>query len=212
MRMTRQMFSVVALAVLAITTVIGLCKFFEPDPAQAGPFMAVKQLTWRDASAAGGLADTTFLQDENDTTRTVAIMTDDWDWAAIGQAQGGVATGALAARVMFVATALTNGVTDTIYFNVEKGTGKDSIFTYSGTITAAVGSVALPEGNVSSSATATSGVWTGMLVVDPDTPGAANIWMAPAIRLRVAGDQSGSSPKVSGLKAYIVYPKRQESQ
>lgn len=208
MKMIRKAVTMLTLAVVAAATLGGVVM-----NAHAGnTVLGFKQLQWRDASAPGGVADTTFLTDESDTTRTIAFDTSDWDWGALAAAQGGVATGAMAARVIFVATALTNGVTDSIYFNVEKGTGRDSIFTANTTIAAAVGSVALPEGTVSSSATATSGTWTGVLMIDPDTPGASNVWMAPFIRLRVAGDQSGSSPKNSGLKVYIAYPKRAESQ
>jgi hypothetical protein len=187
--------------------------------ALAGPIMANKLVPWRDANSPLSPGDTTFLTDEADTTRTQAIDTYDWDWAAIGQANGGVATGAWAARVYFTAP-VSNGVTDTVYFTIEQSAGggaggigsavSDTIFSYNpaGQIGSGTLLYALPQGTGNSGAL---GVWSALLPVDPDTPGNSNIWLVPRFRLRVFGDVSGTTPKNSGLRCTIVYPKRQEA-
>jgi len=187
--------------------------------AMAGPYMAQKLVPWRDPNAPVP-SDTTFLTDEADTTRTFPIDTADWDWAAIGQANGGVATGAWAARVYFTAP-VSNGVTDTMYFTIESSGGggaggvgatvADTIFSYNPAGQIGSGSIiaALPQGTGNSGAL---GIWSALLPVDPDTPGSTNIWMVPKFRFRVFGDVSGTTPKNSGLRCTVVYPKRQESQ
>ena len=203
----RRMFAVALLATLAVTVGVAVRIAF------AGPQLAVKQVKWRDTlgqSAATVPHDTTFLQDEADTTRTVAVYTDDWDWGQIGH--GGVATGTFV-RVWFVATGSAIPETsDSLYFQIERGVVgvdavTDSSFTISTTIASGAGQQAIAEGD------RTGGrVWLGVLPVDPDTPGATNLWLVPKFRLRVCGDQSGAAPRISGLKCFISYPKRQESQ
>lgn len=213
MRMlNRRGFAVALLATLAVTVGIAV------RIAIAGPVLAVKQVKWRDTlgqSAATVPHDTTFLLTEVDTTRTVAVYTDDWDWAAIGQANSGVATGAIAARVFFVATGTAvPEESDTIYFQVERGVAgqdavTDSLFMSNTSIVSGLGSQAIAAvGGLPWSPR----VWTGVLVVDQEADGATNLWLAPKFRLRVAGDQSGAGARISGLKCFISYPKRQESQ
>jgi len=192
--------------------------------AMAGPYLACKGVKWNDTlgQAVASLPnDTTFMTDEADTTRTAGINTDDWDWAAIGQSAGGVATGGWACKVYFVAP-VSNAVTDSIYFTVEQGAvgtsggvganAVDTLFSYNplGQVGGGSGQgVALPVGVGNSGST---GIWAAQLVVDPDTPGNTNLWMVPKFRLRVHGDVSGTTPKLSGFRCFIVYPKRQESQ
>jgi hypothetical protein len=55
-------------------------------------------------------------------------------------------------------------------------------------------------------------VWVGSLVVDVDSPAVNNVWLVPSFRLRVGGDVGGTAPKVSGLKCYVIYPRRAEAQ
>lgn len=201
MRFNRKAVAVSMLAVMVAALVVNVVT------AIASPVLAVKQLKWRDTlgqAVASLPADTTFQTDEADTVRTYPIDTYDWDWSMFS---GGGA--ALAhAKIMFVSSTLTsNGVTDTLYFNVEKGTGQDSVYAYNGSIAATLGYCAVAE-----NATVMGNVWVGNLLVDTDTPGVNNIWLTPSFRIRVAGDQSGSTPKISGLKAYIIYPRRAEAQ
>jgi hypothetical protein len=175
----------------------------------ASSFLAVADVKFRDPAAGNMTADTTFLTDEADTLRTVGISTADWDWDTIARNAGQVATGGPAARVYFwSSTGTNNGATDSIYYTIEKSHGRDSSFTYNGSLAAAVGSCAIADGT----AGAAVNVWVGTLKADPDSPGINDIWMAPYFRLKIAGDQSGTTPKVSGLRCVIVYPKRAESQ
>ena len=192
--------------------------------AMAGPYLATKIVKWNDTlgmNVSSLPSDTTFMTDEADTTRTAGITTEDWDWAAIGQGVGGVATGGWAAKVYFVSNT-QNAVTDSIYFTIEQGVSggaggllaavADTLFSYNplGQVGGGAGQgVALPLGIGCSGS---YGVWAAQLPIDPDTPGNTNLWMVPKFRLRVHGDVTGSTPKLSGFRCYIVYPKRQESQ
>lgn len=157
--------------------------------------------------------DTTFMTSEVDTTRTEWISTADWDWEAmffsdLAANQGG-------AVVTFWSQNLTNnGVTDTLYYLVERGVrrrGDDAISAdsviaqFQGTSAAALGNVALSNG-----ASPNSNVWTGTLISDQDqvTQNGINIYGAEFIRLRVHGDQDGTTPKISQLRCRITYLKR----
>ncbi|MEQ1833005.1 MAG: hypothetical protein ABL977_08105 [Candidatus Eisenbacteria bacterium] len=203
MRFNRMAVAVSVLAVLFAALVLNVVTAF------ASPVWVVKQLKWRDTlgqAVANLPADTTFMTDELDTTRTYPIDTSDWDWAALA----GTATtsGANNAKIMFVSSTNTsNGVTDSLYYEVEKGTGADSLYSLNTTFSGAANRCAVNEAG-----TAMGNVWVGSLLVDVDTPAASNIWLCPSFRLRVAGDVGGATPKVSGLKAYIIYPRRQEAQ
>jgi hypothetical protein len=133
---------------------------------------------------------------------------------------GGVATGSWGARVYFIAP-VSNGVSDSLYFSVESGASGavggigaaavDTLFSYApaGLIGSQTTIAALPQGAGPSGATA---IFSALLPVDPDTPGQTNVWLVPKFRLRVFGDVSGTTPKLSGLRCIIVYPKRQEAQ
>lgn len=207
-------------AVVAVLTVLALAiagTLLQPIRAEAGDGVVTSKIVrWKEVGAIV-LTDTTFMTDETDTTRTEWISTDDWDWPAI-LAQGSVATGYAAARITFVASRATNGVTDTINFLPEFAAGgpdlrrqstvannlkPDTMFTHNGTIVATVGSVAVANFQ-------TDPVWQGILWVDPDTPEYTTkaAWLAPKFRLRVCGDVSGSTPKLSGLFCIISYLKR----
>lgn len=180
-----------------------------------------KVVSWKEVGVLAPI-DTTFMTDETDTTRTVGIDTGDWDWNAI-LAQGSVATGWPICTVNFVCTRANNGVTDTLYYNPEWGTGSagdlrkaalgatlkpDTTYLFNGTIAAAKGSCAqsfIASPNVN--------VWTGVVMLDPDTQGANAASGPPSrFRLRVAGDQSGSTPKLSGLMCIITYLRKDSAR
>lgn len=172
----------------------------------ADTILGVKQLRWKEVGAIS-LTDTTFMTDETDTTRTEPIDTYDWDWDAI---LAGSLTGGNAVRVLFVSsTATNNGVTDSLYYTVEVGSGRDSVYSANTTFTAAVGGTALSAGGITSP---NGNVWSGQLLADPDSFGANNISLIPSFRLRVSGDVSGTTPKISGLKCYVLYPQRAASK
>jgi hypothetical protein len=190
------------------------------DPARAvAPWSKV--VPWH-VDGVTAPSDTTFLTDEADTTRTGWIDTDDFDWPAI-LAQGSVATGYPLCTVNFICTRANNGVTDSIYFNPEWGVANakvrsqsalantlkpDTFFVSSTTIAAAKGTCAQ-----SFIASPNYNVWTGVVMYIPttqvlNTAGA----VIPRFRLRVAGDQSGTTPKLSGLFCIITYLKRGAGQ
>jgi len=202
MRTNRGWLGAVFLTAMAVLTV------FSASAVIAGPAFVSKQVKWLDSAFAGAAADTTYLTDENDSTRTVWIDTGDWDWSVLGA--NATSSGAINAKVFFSTVGNSATATDTIYFTIEKGqfggSPADTTYGYNGTIAAAVGSQALAANGMQGK------VWEGALLVDVDTPSANNIWLAPRFRLRVVGDQSGSSPVVPGLKCTIVYPKRSETQ
>jgi len=180
--------------------------------ARAGTLFS-KVVKWKEVGVVASV-DTTFMTDEADTTRTEWIDTSDWDWDSILR-QGSVATGYPIARVTFVASRATNGVTDTLNFLPEFAASNstirsqstlantlkpDTMFTHNGTIVATVGSVAVATFQ-------TDPVWQGIIWADPDTPEyttKAGI-LAPRLRLRVCGDVSGTTPKLSGLFCIITY-------
>lgn len=197
---------VFALAAIVITSV------FASFASAGDAVMNVKQLRWKEVGAIV-YTDTTFMTDEADTIRTEPIDTSDWDWDAIAHSQ--LTGGASAARVFFVSsTATNNGVTDSLYFNVEIGTGRDTLYAQAGdpiTIAPALGNCA-PAASGILGAGANSHVWAGNIIADPDASAVPNVWFAPSFRLRVRGDITGSGPKVSGLKCYVVYPQRAASK
>lgn len=186
--------------------------------AQAGDYVWVtKHVKWKEVGAIA-TTDTTFLTDEADTVRTEAIDTSDWAWEALGPAldAGGIGH----ALIQFIATGANNGVSDSLYFTIEKGAGEpngagaifksqnaDTFFTANTTIAAAVGAVALAP-----SASPNNRVFEGALVADPDGIGVNNLWLARKFRIRMAGDVSGTTPKLSGLVCVITYPKRAQAR
>lgn len=188
--------SVKSVALVMLAALVAFAAFAPPLNASDAR-LRVKPLQWLEVGSIVP-TDTTYLTDEADTTRTIPIQTDDWDWNAILASQ--LTGGTSCARVMFSAN-LNNAVTDTIYYTLEQGTGRDSAYTQNGTIVAAAGAVALSP--------TFSNVWIGSLQIDPDSaPGVNNAWLCPSFRLRVAGDQSGTTPKISGLRVYVIYPQR----
>lgn len=206
--------SVSRFAVLFCTLAVVLVSAFASLASADDAIMNVKRLRWKEVGSIV-YTDTTFITDESDTIRTEPIDTSDWDWDMIAHSQ--LTGGASAARVFFVSsTATNNGVTDSLNYTVEIGTGRDTLYAYAAGVPAlttahAFGNFALAAGGIIGGG-ANSNVWSGPLVADPDGATAPNIWLAPSFRLRVAGDLSGSSPKVSGVKCYVVYPQRAASK
>lgn len=202
--------SVSRFAVLFCTLAVVLVSAFASVASAADAILAVKQVQWLEPGASTA-TDTTFITDENDSVRTVPISTQDWDWDAI--LHNTYSAGAGPVRVFFVATGgANNGVTDTLFYRPEYSVGGvTQLVSGNGVITGAVGNSAVcPTG----SASIGNGnvIFTGTLLFDPDTFASNNVWLAPEFQLKVSGDISGSTPKVSGVKCYVVYPQRAASK
>lgn len=196
------------LALLSLLAVVLLTSAFA-SLAQAGDaVLNSKQVQWVEPGATSAI-DTTFITDENDTCRTVAISTQDWDWDAL--AHNTFSAGTSGARVYFVATGgAINGVSDTLNYQIEINVGGVWQINPGLTTATVYNSAVCPAGatNIGN----TTGIFSGMLPLDPDTFVLGNLWYVPEFRLRVAGDQSGSTPKISGVKCFVVYPQRAASK
>lgn len=170
--------------------------------------IATKQVQWIEPGASTA-TDTTFVQDENDSVRTVAIDTSDWDWDSIAHAQ--LTGGSSVVRIWFVATGGASVASDTLNYAVEPYVG--SVYGYNSALPAAAsvwnsayvwgGTLQAGHGNL---------VFAGSLLADPDSYSLSNVWLTPQFRIVLRGDQSGSSPKVSGVKCYVTYPQRAASK
>jgi hypothetical protein len=194
------------LALFSLLVAVVLTSVLASFASAGDALLGVKQLRWKEVGAIV-YTDTTFMTDEADTTRTEPIDTYDWDWDAIAS---GALTGGHGVRVFFVSSTTTNnGVTDSLYYTVEVGTGRDTIYAANTSFSGAVGGCALAAGGITSP---NSHVWSGQLLSDPDSFSANNVYLVPSFRLRVGGDVGGSTPKVSGLKCYITYPQRAASR
>jgi L-lactate utilization protein LutC len=205
MRSIRSLFA--ALTVLAL---------FATSAFAFGSYIHHKDVKWREVGIAAA-RDTTFMTDEADTTRTEWISTADWDWEAmIGS---GVAASQGGPVVKFWSANLTNnGVTDTLYYTVERGIKRGNIEGVgAGDTVIAVPQTTITAGTflvaISSITSPNNNVWEGTLNLDVDAqPSPAthvgNIYLAEYIRFRVSGDVSGTTPKISQLRCRISYLKR----
>jgi hypothetical protein len=154
--------------------------------------------------------DTTFVTDESDSD-FVVINTADWDWPAANPASGILPY--VQAFVTFTAQT-SNAAGDSIYYVVQRGVPTYTAAGIPITIwenwpagpTSAAGNVAVVDQGFGG----TSNVrYSGVLLADADAlPTAINCYGAGLIRLRVQGDQGGTTPKLSGVRCFIRYPKR----
>lgn len=171
---------------------------------------------WSDKTGTaftGSAKDTTFITDENDSTRTDEIDTATWDWNAFHIA--GASSGAIVVAHVEIAANLSNGAADTTYFTIEKksqarnlstGAAMAGKWTYNATMAAAAGACAVLQGV----AQAGQALYRGVLLYDPDTQPALNtINPGDIFRLVVKGDQGGTTPKLSGCRITITAPIRQ---
>lgn len=173
------------LVVLAAVTAMT----WSADRAEAARWVT-KPVLW-----AGG-ADTTFIEGLADTIRSQPIDISDWDFLS----QTGT-TAAHIGSVALVVTGASDGQTDTLYYAVEKS-WDGANWTQAGFSTGA-GNQALPQGGGLSAVV--PAVYAGVLTFDWDT--AANLTPVPKmIRLKVGGDQSGTTPANSRVRLYITYP------
>jgi hypothetical protein len=164
---------------------------------------ATKEWHWNEATT-----DTVFVTDEADTQRTVTLNTGDWDWPELSHQ----ATAAIPVAFVTFTAQVGNAVSDTLRYLVETcdtPVGSTEVWSYfvGGSLAAtdALGNVAVLQGSIS---TTSSLAFKGALVIDPDAsggPSPTNIYGAGKIRLRVIGDQSGTTPKLSGVKCSIRY-------
>lgn len=183
---------------------------------------------------AGQLAstakDTMYVTSASDTARTTMIDMGDADWAAI-YSSGSVATGYKVARVVFVATKANNGASDTLRFNIERAPGNglnapatfatscascraDTFFSFNPinvvvTASNSLGSVAVcAPGGTASTPTAgyNNNVFEGAIVTIPNSHAANDGFGLKRFRLVIAGDLSGTTPKLSGVKGFLIYP------
>jgi hypothetical protein len=166
-----------------------------------------KQIQWASTTAAltGDSLRIQHIGDENDSTRTAVINTDDWAWDI---AHGGT-TGNGPTQIATIECGCTanNGAADSIYFAIEKQTASGR-FVRNTTITAAVGTVLAIQG-VSQ---ATVALFRGGLTWDPDAAETLNL-VAPGsnFRLVVKGDVGGTTPALGGCSLWLTYPSRRAS-
>jgi hypothetical protein len=162
----------------------------------------------------GTSADSQFITDENDTTRTVAFDMSIIAWDAF--AGEGVAAGPINVAYLTFSAAVTNGAADTIYYSVEKraqvGAGAGtSIWTRNRTLAATISASAVIDGMMPVGTGAA--IFQGVLQWDPDGSTLINqVKPGDVIRLVVQGDQGGTTPKLSGVRCKISYPRRVQSR
>lgn len=191
----------------ALTTLCGLALSVAPSHATEITWVT-KQIPWARFNAVAAPAESLQsglrLRDENDSLRTIAIDTSDWAWD--DYSIPGSAGALLTVATVTITSSFSNGATDTIYYQVEKGYGGK--FVRNNTLVATTGSFATVPG-FSSDGT----IFQGVLYGDPDSNGGANqVWMTPQFRICVEGDQSGTTPIQYGTKIFITYPKRAQSR
>ena len=204
---------------LAVTTTSLLTLLARPASAVE---WVTKQIPWSGPGAAGFVAgggfidstgrivaggkDSLFITDEADTQRTVIVSTSDWDWTS-GVPYGTVATIVDLAIVTVVAQ-LNNGAADSLYGQIEKCDAYGNCMTTAGSGAAFV----TPSFFLPAFATFGAGkiVFRGVIGADPLGSGVAptTLWLDPAFRLKFVGDVGGTTPKLSGCRAYITYPKK----
>jgi hypothetical protein len=166
-----------------------------------------KQILWASTTAAltGDSVRVQHIGDENDSTRTAVINTDDWAWDI---AHGGT-TGNGPTQIAMIECGCTanNGASDSLYYSIEKQTASGR-FVRNTTINAAVGTVAFRQG-VSQ---ATVALFRGGLTWDPDAAETLNL-VGPGANFRLVfkGDVDGTTPALGGCSLWLTYPSRRAS-
>lgn len=158
----------------------------------------------------GTAADTQFVTDEADSTRTDWIDTSTWAWDTY--TIPGASSAAIIVANVEIACNTNNAAADTIYYMIEKRAQGRGVApgraTQNSTMAAAAGSQALIVGGVS----ATQAMYRGVLLWDPDTPATINqLVPGDVFRLVVKGDQGGTTPKLSGTRVTIYTNIRRQS-
>lgn len=206
----------VLFAVVAVAAVLSIA-VSRPANASETSYLKTLKLSFVEAGALASTAkDTMYVTGKTDTARTTMIDLSDLDWDAT-LATGSVATGYPIANIYFVATRANNGVSDTLTFNVETyvptiastvclSCKPDTVFQYNpilaSSTNSAIGSIAVAYGGGS---LPNNNVFSGVLVAIPNTAAAANMWGKRKFRLVIAGDVSGTTPKLSGVMGFITY-------
>lgn len=206
--------TVLGITLFALLVCVGLMPC---APAHAGPNSRVvtKPFKFIEAGAlASTVKDSMFVTDEVDTARTTLIDISDLDWDAVLQG-GSVATGFPIAKIWFVATRASNGAADTMYFAPEKAlniplylegsatknAADTLVYAYNGTLAGGVGGSAIAAfGSVRGGL-----LFEGVLTAIPNTNALGNMWLARGLRLKTFGDQSGTTPVLSGVRGWISY-------
>lgn len=217
--------------------------------ASAGPSsrMVTKKFMWVEPGALATTAkDTMYVTDEADTARSTVMDISDLDWDAVLQQSAGGAAGQIqadtsgaivVAEIDFVVTQANNGVSDTLYWNIERGVGgvtnspgstncascrADTMFSYNGFFRAGVGGSFGPSqgsGSLGSGFSTVTGantagqynanVFRGYIIANPHLRGRNDGMFLRRFRLVTAGDVGGATPKLSGVQGFITYYAKQ---
>lgn len=164
-----------------------------------------KQAFWSSSTP-----DTTFIADESDSD-FVNVDTSDWFWPEGNDAAA--SSPYVQAFVTFVAQTSDTDA-DSIYFVPQIGVTSRNAAGALVTVwqnwaagpTAAAGHVAVITQGLGGTANVR---YDGVLLADADAMQTSlNCYGAVKLRLRVQGDQGGTTPKLSGVRCFIRYPKR----
>lgn len=181
----------------------------------SGVEWVTKQIGW-DGPGGGGTAvggvgkDTLFITDEADTQRSVVINCSDWAWEEIANTKNTGGTAQIAAHIQLTASTW-NGAADTLYALIEF-CGPRGCAVAAGNVQTQAGfagahTLRLPTAGTFSD---TYVQFQGVIHADADAATAIGQvpYLQPAFRIKIAGDVGGTTPKLSGCRLYLTYPKR----
>lgn len=186
--------------------------------ASADSYLKTVKLNFIEAGQLPSTAkDTMFVQGKADTARSTVIDLSDADLSAVLPGQAG-STVIPFASIDFIVTKANNGAADTLTFNIERMSGvpagvstacptcrPDSVFQYNPIVASstnsAIGSVAVAYGGASP----LNNVFHGLLCTDEDAQSAILQSYLKRFRIVVAGDVSGTTPKLSGVMGFVTY-------
>lgn len=174
----------------AVLSVIGSTRGAGAD---ANVVLVTEAVKW---DSAGTILEFKTIGDENDSCFTVPINPALWSWDSQGL---DAATAHSMARLTFEVYG-TNTATDTVNYLVEpSASGGRYVYRDLRNATPSLWNSATSAGDVNTTQ------FVGFLDADQDLRSADNVHLTPSFRLKVAGDQSGSSAKISRVKLWITY-------
>lgn len=189
------------LSLLAAVVVLAVLPFALHQPAsvafadQSGTKWEVLWVKW---DSAGTKLDYKTIGDEADSSYTETIDTSNWDWSAI---PNDVSAQHSIAYAVYTVTG-TNTATDSLYPLIVKGMNGKFPTRNFGDATPGVSSSAISPGQVNTT------VFVQYLSFHAVNRSPDLLVPRMPFKLKVFGDQSGSSAKVSRVKLEIIYPKR----